>query len=310
MAHRFLRAAAVAAALLLFLSALPRARATQLVLANGDRLTGKVVRQEKGLIYFHSDVLGDIIAPANQVTIVETPKTATPTESMVGLPPMPNKGGAAPAPAPAGTASAAAGPPASPVASAASPATPGAPAATPAASVAGQPPAGPAAPLPGPHHKVIVSSPLPAEPGAARAASWWWPWWVARPFLVLEPVVTHWIGKIEFGYDNNLTTTRAVTTTTRIEADRIVGPDNFQFKGDYLYGRSDLTATTDQDELDFRWRHNLDSRLFTEATTTYSQDKIRLINDSLEQEGSFGYKVYSDQRQTVDFGVGLIGQYL
>ncbi|HVW22191.1 MAG TPA: DUF481 domain-containing protein, partial [Opitutaceae bacterium] len=189
------------------------------------------------------------------------------------------------------------------------PAPPTAPVA-PAVTVAAQPPAGTGAPLPGSHRRVTVSSPLPSKPGAAPAASWWWPWWVARPFLVLEPVVTHWIGKVEFGYDNNLTTTRAVTTTTRLEADRISGPDNFQFKGSYLYGRSDHVPTTDQDELDFRWRHNLDARLFTEATSTYSQDKIRQINDNLEQGGSFGYRVFANQTQSVDFGLGLIGQYL
>ncbi|HVW20046.1 MAG TPA: hypothetical protein VHC86_02430, partial [Opitutaceae bacterium] len=110
MAHRLFRAAAAAAAAFLLLSVSSRARASQLVMGNGDRLTGHVVKQEKGLVYFHSDVLGDIIAPANQVTIVETPKTATPVESIAGLPPLPAKGGAAPAPTPAGTAGAPAAP--------------------------------------------------------------------------------------------------------------------------------------------------------------------------------------------------------
>jgi hypothetical protein len=226
----------------------PAVQASQLVLANGDRLTGKVTKREHGLIYFHSDVLGDIVAPANQVTIVEKPATAVPPQSLAGLPPAPPK--TAPTPA-----------------------------------------------------EVVP----PATPGYT---GWWWPWWVARPFLILKPVVTHWTGKIEFGYDNDLTTVRTVTTTTRIEADRTIGADTLQFKGVYLYGSSDDAPTTDQDEFDFQWRHQLDDRWFTQAKTTYSSDKIRLINDNIEQEAALGYKLFANSRQTLDVGAGVTGQYL
>jgi hypothetical protein len=222
--------------------------ASQLVLANGDRLTGQVTKRENGMITFHSDVLGDIVAPANQVTIVEPPPPSIPPQSLAGLPPGPAKADRAP---PAASATAAAG-----------------------------------------------------------YSGWWWPWWVAQPFLVLKPVVTHWTGKIEFGYDNDLTTIRTTTTTTRIQADKTVGPDSFQFKGLYLYGSSDEVPTTDQDEFDFRWRHQLDDRWFTQAYTSYSSDKIRLVNDNIEQEAALGYKLYANARQTLDVGAGVTGQYL
>ncbi len=226
----------------------PAVQAAQLVLANGDRVTGVVTKRENGQIYFHSDVLGDIVAPADRVTIVEPPPPAVPSQSLAGLPPAPPK-------------------------------TPSAP-----AEVA--PPAGPG------------------------YTGWWWPWWVARPFLILRPVVNHWTGKIEFGYDNDLTTVRTVTTTTRIEADRTVGPDSLQLKGLYLYGSSGEVPTTDQDEFDLRWRHQLNDRWFTQSNTSYSSDKIRLINDNIEQEVALGYKLFTDSRQTLNVGVGLTGQYL
>ena len=226
----------------------PAARASQLVLANGDRLTGKVTKRENGLIYFHSDVLGEIVAPANRVTIVEPPPTSVASQSLAGLAPAPPK-----------------------------------------------------------------TPPVPAEvvpPATPGYTGWWWPWWVARPFLILKPVATHWTGKIEFGYDNDLTTVRTVTTTTRIEADRTVGPDSLQLKGLYLYGSSGEVPTTDQDEFDLRWRHQLNDRWFTQSNTSYSSDKIRLINDNLEQELALGYKLFTDSRQTLNVGVGVTGQYL
>jgi putative salt-induced outer membrane protein YdiY len=266
-------------------------RAEQLLLKNGDRLTGKVIKREDGKIYFRSDLLGDIIAPANEVTIVETPPPAA-AQSLAGLPPQPVT---APAPATA------------PVIVPAATATPPAPA---------------LAVTPAPAAAAIVA---PA-PGAAAAASsamvavvpsrgpWWWPgwpsWpWVTRPLYILKPVITKWTGKVEFGYSNELSTVRTVSTSLRAQADRNVGPDEIELKGTYLYGSSSGIPTTDQDEIDFRWRHNLDERWFTQALTSYSSDKIRLINTDFEQTADLGYKLINDTRQTLDIGGGAMVQY-
>ncbi len=211
-----------------------------MILANGDRLTGTVIKREHGKIYFHSDVLGDLVAPANQVAIENKPSSSVPSNSLAGLPPAPAK-----------------------------------------------------------------------EPEISRAGpgGWWWPWWISRPLLILRPVVTKWSGKVEFGYGNELTTIRTVTTTLRAEAERKVGPDDVLFKGLYLYGRSDGTETTNQDEIDLRWRHNLTQRLFTQTLTTYSSDKIRRLNDDLEHTAAVGYKLFANPRQTLDAGIGMMGQY-
>jgi len=58
-----------------------------IILSNGDRLTGHVIKHADGKVYFHSDILGDIVAPESAVKIVEAPASAVPVESMVGLPP-------------------------------------------------------------------------------------------------------------------------------------------------------------------------------------------------------------------------------
>ena len=82
-----MRVAAAWAMALLFLAAL--AHADILVLSNGDRLTGVVVKRENGKITFHSEVLGDIVVAENGATIVPNPPatTANSANSLVGLPP-------------------------------------------------------------------------------------------------------------------------------------------------------------------------------------------------------------------------------
>src|ERR1700690_1465817 len=152
---------ALALAALLAAAAPNALRASQLVLANGDRLTGHVFKPEDGKIYFHSDNLGDIGAPEDGVTIVEPPPASPPSESLAGLPPQPAK----------------------------------------------------------PAHAATPVAVIPS----AHAGWWdWWPSlpWITRPFMVLRPVVTRWSGKIEFGYGNELTTARTVTTTLRTDAER------------------------------------------------------------------------------------------
>ncbi len=70
-------------ALGLTLVCLATVHATELRFKNGDRLTGKVLRQAEGMIHFRSPLLGELVIPESEVTM--TP--ATPVESLAGLPP-------------------------------------------------------------------------------------------------------------------------------------------------------------------------------------------------------------------------------
>jgi putative salt-induced outer membrane protein YdiY len=217
-----------------------RASASILVLSNGDRLTGKVLKHEHGKITFHSDVLGDVIVADTAATVVEPPASPTPVESMTGLPPQSAK----PAPTPA-----------------------------------------------------VVQAKL-ANPGSK-----------AHPAAVASPV-TPWTGKVELGYDNQLTNERVINGTGAVELDRTVYSNEYLLKARYLYGKSDGLDTTDQQDAEGRLRHNLSDRLFVQSDSTESSDKIRQINFEGSENVGIGLKVYKNLRETVDVGVGATGQYL
>lgn len=261
------------------------ARADELLLRNGDRLTGKVTKRAEGKVYFHSDVFGDIVAPANLVTVVEGTPPPTPPESLAGLPPQPKVATLTP---PAGGAPAPTSPPPSP------PAPPP------------RPPVGPAA---APRTPPAPEQPVALAPARSRP-------WIVRPLgLLAKPleilsVFKPWSGKVEFGYDNELTNVRTVSTNLRAEVDRTSGPDDFMADLKYLNGFSANQATTDQTNADFRWRHHLNERLFTQSLSSYSRDKIRELHEDLDENAGLGYKVFEGPRQTVDVGAGVIGQYL
>jgi putative salt-induced outer membrane protein YdiY len=215
------------------------ARASVLILSNGDRLTGHLIRRADHKVYFHSDVLGDLVAPENAVTIVDKPASRPSTNAMVGLPPQ----GSSPA-----TAAAAAAP--------------------------------------------------AAKPGS-------------RPPVILTAPSGPWSGKVEVGYDNSVSgDIRTVAMNLRAEAERNVRAENFVIKGKFLYGSTGGVAATDEENADFRWRHNLTDRFFTQADTSYESDKIKLIHYQVEQAAGVGYKVFQSSRQTVDMGTGLTGEQL
>ena len=268
-----------------------------LVLANGDRLTGKVTKHADGKIYFHSDVLGDLVAPETAVTIVEKQASPTPVESMVGLPPPKPVPTVAPAPGaapvPVAEKSALASPTASTlpppqVAQTAAPATPVTP---PVAPIAIAPPPETAPAIPHPIVKVLDQR--------------------GKVPIALTPPVLPWTGKIEFGYDNIVSNDiRTVALTFRAEMERTIRDNNYLLKGRFLYGSSGSVPTTDEEDGDFRWRHNLSDRLFTQSDTTYDSDKIKLIHYQVDENVGLGYKIFKSVRQTVDVGAGVTGEEL
>jgi len=247
--------------ILLILAATNSIRASILILSNGDRLTGHVIKRADGKVYFHSDILGDIVAPETAVTIVEKPPASGSMNALVGLPP--------PAPsAPAGSQT-----------------TPALPSPT-------------ASSLPGP---TVVQS----QPVVKIAAQ------KPKIPIVVTPPVTPWTGKVEFGYNNIISgDIRTVSLNLSGEVERTIREDNLLVKGRFLYGSSDGLATTDEEDGDFRWRHNLSDRLFVQSETTGDSDKINLIHYEFEQNEGLGYKIFQSVRQTVDVGAGVTGEEL
>jgi putative salt-induced outer membrane protein YdiY len=247
-------------------------RADVLMLNNGDHLTGKVIKRENGKVYFHSDVFGDIVAPANLVTVVKGTPTATPPESLAGLPPQ------------------------LPLKAVKPPVVSGAPLPAPAKS----------GPAPAPSPPQPAGQPIVLTPYAPPRRPWWM---IAEPLRILS-VFKPWSGKVEFGYDNEVTNVRTVNVSLRAEAELTAGPDSYKVDERYLNGFTGNQATEDQDAADFQWRHKLNERLFTQSLTSFNHDKLQQLHEDLDENIGLGYKVFEGLRQTVDVGAGVIGQYL
>lgn len=220
------------------------ASASVLVLTNGDRITGCVIRRADGKVWFKSDLLGTIVAREGSFTIVETPAP-----------------GAAPSTTTTSTTKAT------------------------NATVT---------------TTTVTTTVAAQKPAGSRRST---------AVAVLPP--SHWVGKVEFGYDNALANDiRTVALDFRAEVERTKRKENYLLKTDFLYGSTGLDTTTDQGAADFRWRHSLSDRLFTQMDTSYLTDRVKLIHYQIEQTGGLGYRVFQTPRQTVSIGTGVTGEQL
>lgn len=210
--------------------------AAELQLANGDRVSGSLVRRAQGKIYFHSPLLGDLVVDEKNATVVPDDDTAV--ESLVGLPPIP---------------------------------------AARAAPSASRPDAAPP-----------TSDTVPAA---------------------TEVTAARWKGKIEFGLANQQGRKNANNISVRSDAEHTDGPDNLRVSGRYLYGKTEETVTSDRKNANFRWRHTLSDKMFSQTVTSYSADSIKGIDYDLEQNAGLGYKFISRPRHTGSIGAGVTLQY-
>jgi putative salt-induced outer membrane protein YdiY len=95
----------------------------------------------------------------------------------------------------------------------------------------------------------------------------------------------------------------------RSEAERTSGPNSYRFEGRVLYARQYLQTTSDRYDGQFRFRHELSQRIFSQAQTSYTKDRVKLIEHNAEQNFGLGYKFLQRPRYEASFGGGLTAQY-
>jgi putative salt-induced outer membrane protein YdiY len=214
--------------LLIALLCVPAARAVELHLKNGDRITGQLVGRENGHIVFRSPILGELRVPHDQAVVVDTPQT--PVESLAGIPPS-------------------------------------------AATL----------PKPGTGATAVIADPSPKSPP--------------------------WRGKMEFGFLQQTGRKDNVQVSLRADAERTAGPNSYRAEARALYGEQYEETTSDRYDGLFRWRHELGPRTFSQLQSSYTKDRVKLIDDNAEQNVGVGYRILQKPRHSGSIGVGVTAQY-
>jgi putative salt-induced outer membrane protein YdiY len=67
---------------------------------------------------------------------------------------------------------------------------------------------------------------------------------------------------------------------------------------------------TNNREADFRWRYDINKRLFAQSLTTYESDEVRKLDLGVEQQFGGGYRLVDNDRHKVNVGLGAVVQFL
>lgn len=124
-----------------------------------------------------------------------------------------------------------------------------------------------------------------------------------------EPKRGAWRGKVEFGFLQQTGRNDSLQASLRGEAERTSGPDNYRFEGRALYATQYERTSSDRYDGLFRFRHELSKRIFAQAQTSYTKDRVKLIEHNVEQNFGVGYKFIQRPRHEASIGGGLTGQY-
>lgn len=162
---------------------------------------------------------------------------------------------------------------------------------TPVESLAGLPP------IPRPDATPPASSPDAAPPTSDTIPA------------AAEASAKRWKGKVEFGLANQQGRANNNNFSLRADAERTRGRDNLRLSGRYLYGKTAETVTSDRQDVNFRWRHELSDAVFSQTVSSYTADAITGIDYDLEQNAGIGYKILRRPRHTASIGTGLTLQY-
>lgn len=121
---------------------------------------------------------------------------------------------------------------------------------------------------------------------------------------------SNWKRQLEFGFSQQSGTTSKEDLTIRGQLDGKLGDNTFRGTARLLQAETADKTVTDRREADFRWRHDLNKRLFTQTLTTYAADDVRFIDLSIEQQFGGGYRVLDVARHKANVGLGAVVQYL
>lgn len=121
--------------------------------------------------------------------------------------------------------------------------------------------------------------------------------------------LSDWAVGIEAGYTFQTGRRDRDELSTRLQAERQLGSNNYRFIFQYLLSKLDGQTGTDRLTGNFRWRRDLSPRFFTQTLTAYERDRVRLIDHRVEQNLSLGWRFLDLPNKKASLGPGLSGRY-
>lgn len=154
-----------------------------------------------------------------------------------------------------------------------------------------------------PRTALRVAEPVAPKPdGKAEAAT--------TAVKTAQPDVKKWKSQVELGYVQQSGARDKEDISARLQIDGKEGASTYRGTARLLQSEADGKTVTNRREADFRWRYDINKRLFAQALTTYESDEVRKLDLGVEQQIGGGYRLIDSPRHKVNIGLGAVIQYL
>jgi len=125
-----------------------------------------------------------------------------------------------------------------------------------------------------------------------------------------KPDIKKWKGQVELGYVQQSGARDKEDISVRLQIEGKEKDSTYRGTARLLQSEADGKTVTNRREADFRWRYDINKRLFAQALTTYESDEIRQLDMGVEQQIGGGYRLVDNPRHKVNVGLGAVIQYL
>lgn len=128
--------------------------------------------------------------------------------------------------------------------------------------------------------------------------------------LAAPPDANPWKRQVELGYTQQSGAQEKEDLSLRLQLEGREGASTYRATARVLQSELAGRTVTERREADFRWRHDINKRLFTQALTTYAADAVRQVDLSVEQQIGGGFRLADNPRHKANIGLGAVVQYL
>ncbi|MBK1877833.1 DUF481 domain-containing protein [Pelagicoccus mobilis] len=132
--------------------------------------------------------------------------------------------------------------------------------------------------------------------------------WLAKLEDGLD-VMPKWKKNMQFGYNSASGRKDFSTLNYRLDMSRKYEKSRLNFNADYAYGDSDGSTNLDKYSVKFRWRKDISPGAFYESQSIYSADQIKSIFSNFEQKLGLGTRFLDSKTTVLSAGLGASGRW-
>ncbi len=122
-------------------------------------------------------------------------------------------------------------------------------------------------------------------------------------------IFPEWEKSLQLGLNSSSGRKDQSSQNYRLDMQRKFESSRIKIKAEYAYGEANGSKTRDRMSSSYRWRKDIGPGVFYESETDYYADQIKLIDANVEQKLGLGTRFLDHKQATLSAGLGASGRW-